>query len=331
MFRLRYFLLLAPFLLTACVTDETLEPLEPTDGPQTFGIRADRDLADYEDLAVGRSGLPDFGPVVALSYSLDGSAERDFVATGTLVAPEWVLTAGHNFFDAATDPSPAPASGILVLMGNDPNAPVRTVAVRQVILHPAWAANRQDLADGADLCLLRLAEPIDIPPANLYTADDEALGTTAYFCGFGDYSETAGQDPDAFSRKHAVANVLDRAVGGLSATAGGRSYPGGLLAFDFDAPGGGVNTLGDGTVNADEALLGGGTSAAEPLDLEGTTVEGDSGGPLFVRRNGAWLLAGVLSGGAEEPFAGHRDGSYGDISLFMRVGSSRDWIEGVIR
>ncbi|MEO0538887.1 MAG: hypothetical protein AAF215_34150 [Cyanobacteria bacterium P01_A01_bin.123] len=37
-----------------------------------------------------------------------------------------------------------------------------------------------------------------------------------------------------------------------------------------------------------------------PIANEGTTALGDSGSPLLVKRNGEFLIAGVLSGGTTE-------------------------------
>ena len=61
------------------------------------------------------------------------------------------------------------------------------------------------------------------------------------------------------------------------------TYGGGLLAYDFDNSEETINSLGDDLNNADEQALGGGTSSSECLDLEGATITGDSGEPLFVK------------------------------------------------
>lgn len=303
------------------------------DIPETFGIRHDRSLSQYEALASSNDpALPDFNAVVFFSYSLDGSQDREFIATGTLIDEEWILTAAHNFYDAEEQDSPAPPRGISVLTGNDPNFPDATYDISAVVYHPAWQEGDQEYSHANDLCLVRLERSItNLSPAELYITDDEPLGSDAWFCGFGDYSQRRGNDPDLFSRKHAMKNKLDRKRNGFTSSSGGVSYAGGLLAFDFDDPDGVVNALGDNFVSPDEALLGPGGSDAGALDFEGTTVQGDSGGPLFLFKDGKWRLAGVLSGGADEPVEYHEDSGYGDISIFIRVSTAKAWIQSVVR
>ncbi len=158
----------------------------------------------------------------------------------------------------------------------------------------------------------------------------EEIGATIWYCGFGDYSQQEGHDADLFSVKHAIQNVLDRKVDGITSSSGGTTYYGGLLAFDFDSPSGDRNSLGDETVNDDEAMLGSGTSSASATAFEGATVQGDSGGPLFIKMGDTWKVCGVLSGGASEPIEDHYDSSYGDISVFIRTAPHADWIQSVI-
>lgn len=328
-----WFLLLS---LAACTPDEELES---PDGPRTtFGIRHDKTLEDYERIATNQApynsaDYPDFSPVVSFTYSLDGSRNYDYVASGVLVAPNWILTAGHNFFTSDEQRSPAPIAGIVVNLGNDPDRPTQTKRVAELVFHPTWLSDDDVFGNANDFCLVRLAEPITgIKPATLNASAEEIIGSTVWFCGFGDYSRQPGQNPDDYSKKHALENILDRKVAGItSRTGAGDIYRGGLVAFDFDSPDGLVNTLGDDYISPDEPLLGGGTSEAFSRTWEGGTVEGDSGGPLFSNINNQWVVIGILSGGAAEPLRNYVDGDYGDISIFTRVSTSISWMRTVIQ
>ncbi len=315
--------------LSSCLDEEL-------DSQTAFGIRHDIDLEEYNaiganDYPYNTSDYPDFSPVISFSYSLDGSQSEDYSASGVLVKADWILTAGHNFYVADEQSSPAPKEGIVVLFGDDPNNPISVHAVEKLVFHPTWITDNADFLNANDLCLVKLATPItSVTPAQINYSNSEELESTIWYCGFGDYSQESGQDPDLWSVRHAIENVLDRKVSGITTSLQGHTYSGGLLAFDFDSPMGDVNSLGDDEVNSDEELLGYGDSDATATNFEGTTVQGDSGGPLFVRFGNTWKVAGILSGGVSEPFWDHQDGDYGDISVFIRVSTHEAWIKSVI-
>ncbi|MFV1884455.1 MAG: S1 family peptidase [Balneola sp.] len=322
--------LISIIFLNGCLGDNNSD----SDTELAFGIRHDRSLSQYEEIALNTSEsqeFPDFSPVVFFDYSLDGSENKEFIASGVLINEEWILTAGHNFFDIEEQENLAPISGINVLIGNDPNNPIAEYSISEIVLHPTWENGDQDYSDANDLSLVRLSKPINsIVPAVLNSSATENIGAIVWHAGFGDYSETKGQNPDLYSKKHAIQNILDRKVSGLNTMFDGVSYSGGLLAFDFDDPDGNINSLGDNIINEDEQILGAGTSSSGALSFEGATVSGDSGGPLFIFLEGRWVVAGILSGGASEPINNHEDASYGDISIYTRVSTTYDWIISVI-
>jgi len=113
-------------------------------------IRHDRDDGAYRKLAEGY-------PMVC----------RIGAGMGTLVEPEWVLTAAHVAEQ--------------VVAGGEVRCGDRTVEVDKAFLHPDYAVEGRH----RDLALIRLAEPVrGIPTARLYGEGDE-LGQTVVLVGDG--------------------------------------------------------------------------------------------------------------------------------------------------
>lgn len=333
------YLSLASLALFGCSKNNDATPntdgTAPTDVPATFGVRHDIPLSKYETVATNQapfntSDYPDFTPVVFIDAD---HGEASGTCTGTLIGSQWVLSAGHCFFDPAKDTAPTSIDKLSILVGADPNSPIETRKVSALYIAPSWLDGGDFYKYGNDIALIKLASPItSITPAAVnFTMDAETIGSTVWYAGYGDYSAQAGQDASKRSKKHALENILDRRMGGLTHVISGINYEGGTLAFDFDDPSGIINTLGDSYANDQEKALGSGTSTNKALDWEATTVQGDSGGPLLMKINFKWTVIGVLNGGVTEPLVGLKDGAYGDISTFTRTASFRTWIQETMK
>jgi hypothetical protein len=128
---------------------------------------------------------------------------------GSLVAPQWVLTAAHV---AAT-----------LGRGSVAEMDGRQYAVEQIVLHPEW---RRDQDVEVDIALVHLAEPNrSCTPARLYTDSDE-VELVVTFVGRGatgtGLTGVGGRKRDGEMR--AATNRVTRAEGPT-------------LQFRFDAPG----------------------------------------------------------------------------------------------
>lgn len=325
--------LILSFFAFAC---DLYEDAEPLNEDETFGIIKDFGLEPYEAAARNEGAysimeVPNFGSVVCLSYSNKNKYSPDFVATGTLISSEWILTAGHNFFDSNEQKKPTPIGSVRVFLGNDPNSPEKELSIDRMVFHPTYLENDDVFAYGNDLCLLHLSTPVlnaTFSSVN-YSIDLDKVGSDVWGAGFGDYTESIFHTGGEYSKKHAFQNVLDRVVKGINSSSGGKNYEGGLLGFDFDSPMGNSNTLGDDFIGEDEKLLGEGNSSPETKDLEAGTVQGDSGSPLFAKLNGEWRVIGVLSGGASDATPNYKEGNYGDISFYIRTSIHASWIKSV--
>jgi len=267
-------------------------------------IRHDRDDSLYLDLAANTA----FDPVGEFTWREPGF---NYLASGTLIRDDWVLTAGH--VAGGTDGQGAGVSNLTFHIGGT------NYAADQWIPHPQWAMSDESLTAGWDVGLVHLATNVDdIAPAALYLPDDGSeLGLVGTMVGFGDTGTGAtGYQENTAGTKRAGQNILD--VVGTAETSGtpNRVFSHNrLMAVDFDSPtvGFGNNPYGSGT----------------PLNLEYLVAPGDSGGGLFLDVDGQMKLAGVTSYLYSSDLNG-TNCDYGDRAAFTRVSQFIDWIDDTI-
>lgn len=219
--------------------------------------------------------------------------------TATLIAPGWILTAGH----CATI---APIQ--LTLPGRGP------VPILQWIVNPNYRSN--NLSNGYDMAVARLATPVtSVAPLPLYLGQDE-VGRMATIIGAGlsGTGLTGGQSGTG-NVLRGCDNVIDINSGQLAP--GTPAWPNVLLT-DFDNASGTGNYL---------SPFG---SSAAVAPLEGNVSSGDSGGPLLIQQEGQWRIAGVIS--ARGPSG--TNSQYNTFALYGRINCTannpRDWILGII-
>ena len=194
---------------------------------------------------------------VALVFSDEDNNYQAQFCGGTLIARNWVLTAGHCVRDSGFTPA---TSEIEVLVGTqDLTSGGTRIAVKEFRIYPAWLA-----LDGRnDLALLRLDHPA---PASIPVQPITAQGVSP------------------------VAGTAVTTTGWGTTEFGTPNYPTKLrqVTVNVSTPASCQN--GYGSFYQQSTMV---CAAAVGKD----SCQGDSGGPLVENRSGTWVQVGIVSTG----------------------------------
>lgn len=217
-----------------------------------------------------------------------------YTGSGVYLGNRLVLTAGH-----VTGPS----GGRLKFEVNG-----RSIAATRAADHPSWNGS---LISGVDLGIFELAQEPGVAAATVNFGQTDPFNQPATLVGFGLSGDGRTGQTSFDGRKRAARNTLDAPRGAFF----GRTD---ILVADFDSP------------NRDRFSSSG---SPEPLQREGLTTSGDSGGGIFVQSADRWLLTAITSFGWQDPKA--PDGkwsNYGDrggyVDITRHTGWLRSYLEG---
>jgi len=210
-----------------------------------------------------RAKSNDWPWVAALVYAHTLAIKGQFCG-GSLIAPQWVLTAGHCV-EGET------ANSIEVVLGqHDLKAEKQgeRIGVKNIIRHPDYDGNDFTIPPSADLALLQLQQPSTQPVLRIgdqYQQELVAAGTPAIVMGWGTTTRYHFDSSYPDNLQQALVPLVSHAVCNEPS-----SYAGDIQ----------------------EDML-----CAGFIDGNRDACVGDSGGPLIVESKSGWQQVGIVSYG----------------------------------